>query len=118
MPALASKYDSTFNGTGFFELFSSSFSADESAEADANAVHYPGSNDNTIKDGGNGIRTITVAFAADTTDYNTLKGLLGSSHTLVCRSSDINTTAFLKSYSAGKLAQFDIYRGSFTFWVE
>lgn len=117
MPSLSSKYDSTFNGTGFFELFSSNFSSDESAEADADVVHYPGSDDNSIKDGGNGIRVIEVGFAAETTQYNTLKGLLGSTHTLVCRSSDINMSAFLKSYSAGKLAQFDIYKGSMVFWV-
>ncbi len=117
MSSLSSKYDSSFNGTGFFELFSGSFSADESAEADATAIHYPGSNDNAVKDGGNGIRTITVAFAADSTDYNTLKGLLGSTHTLVCRSNDISSSAFLKSYSAGKLTQHDIYKGSFTFWI-
>lgn len=115
--SLSSKYDCTFNSTGFFELFSSNFSSDESAEAEADAVHYPGSNDNSIKDGGNGIRVIEVAFAAETTQYNTLKGLLGSTHTLVCRSSDINTSAFMKSYRAGKLAQFDIYRGTFTFWI-
>ncbi len=115
--ALSDKYDSSFGAVDFFELFSSSFSSDESSEADANAVHYPGSNDNSIKDGGNGIRTISVAFAAETTDYNALKALRGSSATLVCRGSDINGSAFLKSISAGKLAAFDIYKGSLTFWV-
>lgn len=115
--SLSSKYDSSFNSTGFFELFSSFFSSEESAEAEADAVHYPGSNDNSIKDGGNGIRVIEVAFAADSSDYSTLKGLLGSTHTLVCRSSDINGSAFMKAYRASKLAQFDIYRGTFTFWI-
>ncbi len=118
MPSLSSKYDSSFSGTSFFELFSSNFSSDESSEADAVAVHYPGSNDNSIKDGGNNIRVIEVAFAAETTQYDALKALRGTSATLVCRSSDINTSVFLKAISGSKLSQFDIYKGVMTFWKE
>lgn len=109
-------YDGSFNGASFFELFDSNFSATESGQASATKVHYT-SGGNGIKDSGNEKAEITVGFAADTSDYNTLKSKLGTGGTLVARGGDVNTGAFLYSYSAQKLKIFDIYKGTLVFWT-
>jgi hypothetical protein len=111
-------YDASFNSASFFELFDSNFSADESGEANGQKVHYPGGNNNSIKDGGNEISEVAVNFALDTSDWTTLKGKLGTTGTLVCRGSDISASYYMKSYRAQKLKTRDIYKGSAVFWKD
>lgn len=114
--ALSDKYDASFDGITFFELFSSSFSGDETHEADGNLVHYPGSDDNDAKHGGTLATMFEVSFAIETADWGALQTKKGVTAELVARGGFHYGSCYCKSVRAAKMAGHDVYKGSMTFW--